>query len=464
MKVSKIFALITASFMAAAAAAGCGRKGYEDFVIPVQGDSDLRPVSDIYMYSSYEGKAPVREKTGRTVRSSDGLCKIECKDSYYDVTLDYEKGSCYDVGAAYAEAIELAFEDYSSFCEEYLFENIKAVFSELNGDYSGIKSRTDRIFSSLPEDYRAEIDGFAGRMCGDTAGIAEDGVLSRDEVILMQLIPDVLRGTACSAISADGSTTATGERITCRVLEWQLGSDNQLCKGHALVHMKNGDKSFVSVSYLGFMTIMTAVNNDGVMLGELDVGSSKMVKYTCENKTSYTYGMRYALENFTSAREAAEYLVDNASSYTYCVNVLATDRKDAFVAELCTDSEEGVSLLRDGSSQLSDEIRWDNPSYLCAVNSFAANGNPDNITHVRSNVIRWNRYNELFCGERNITVDRFKELMTCESIDNALIRIRSKGLVHLVIADYSTGKLQAVFTGTDGIEQTPDFIDLGSWK
>jgi hypothetical protein len=464
MKLTRIFALFAASFMAVAAAGSCGRTGYEDFVIPEQGDSDLRPVSDIYMYSSYEGKAPTKEKTNRTVRSSDGLCVIECKDSYYDVTLDYEKGSHYDVGSAYAEAIMLAYDDYPEFCEGYLFENIKAAFSELNGDYSGIKSRSDRFYSALPGDYRAEIDGFAGRMCDDTVGIAEDGTLSRDEAVLMQLIPDVLRGTACSAVSADVSTTATGERITCRVLEWQLGSDNQICSFHALVHVKNGEKSFVSVSNLGFMTILTAVNNDGVMLGELDVGSKNMVKYTCENKTSYTYGLRYALESFTTAREAAEYLVENAPHYAYCINVLATDRKDAFVAELCADGSEGTSLIRDSSTPLNEGLVWEDPNYLCAVNSFAAKGNSDQILHMKSNMIRWNRYNELFCGEKQLTVDRLKELMTCERIDNDLARIRSEGLVHIVIADYSTERLQAVLTGTDGIVQTPEFIDLGSWR
>ncbi|MBP5580827.1 MAG: hypothetical protein J6X85_03390, partial [Ruminococcus sp.] len=61
-------------------------------------------------------------------------------------------------------------------------------------------------------------------------------------------------------------------------------------------------------------------------------------------------------------------------------------------------------------------------------------------------------------------LDRFKELMTCESTDNDLDRIRSDGLVHMFIADYSTETMQAVLTGADGVEDSPEFIDLGSWK
>ena len=42
--------------------------------------------------------------------------------------------------------------------------------------------------------------------------------------------------------------------------------------------------------------------------------------------------------------------------------------------------------------------------------------------------------------------------------------MRGEGMVHMVIADYSTGRLQAILTGEDGVEPSPEFIDLGSWK
>ena len=480
MKKTKIFPIIAAAVITASAAAGCGRKGYDDFVIPEQGPSTLRPVSDIYISNHYEGVAPTKEKTNRTVKSDDGLCVIECKDSYYDVTLDYENGTPAQVGAAYGKAILSAYPEYSSIIEPYIYENIKSAFSKLNGDYSGIKKRSDAFYRALSDDYRQELDGFADAVCGDSEGFLEDGIISRDEAILIQFIPDALRGTACSAISANGNATATGERLTARLLEWQLGSENQLCSAHTLVHMKNGDKSFTSLTYLGFLTILTAVNDDGVLMGELDVGSGSVLKYTCENKTSYTYAIRYALENFTTARDAAEYLTENSYSYPYSVNVLATDKNEAVVAELFTvredqlpppsndpDAEEvkivGAPVVRDSSTELNKHYSWDDPNYICAVNSFASKENLTEYMASNHNIIRWHRYNELFCGEKGLTAGRFKELMTCESTDNDLDRIRGDGLVHMLIADYSTDTLQAILTSTDGVEDSPEFIDLGSW-
>ncbi|MCR4645356.1 MAG: hypothetical protein K5695_08105 [Oscillospiraceae bacterium] len=442
---------------------GCGRKTYADFTPPQQGESSLQPVDSIYRESHFEGIAPTQEPTLRTVRSADGICVIDCKESYYDVTLDYTQGSYYAAGAAYAEAIRLVREDYAAYCEGYLYENIKAAFPNLNNDYSGIQKRVETIYNTLDRKYQEEIDGFADKMDEGAEGFAEDGILSHDEVVLMQLVPDVLRGTSCSALTASGEATATGERITCRVLEWQLGSENQMCSGHSVLHVQNGDKSYVSVSMLGFLTILTAVNDDGLLLGELDVGSFHDVPYKLDGKTSYTYALRYALEEFSTAKEAADHLTKNAARYPYCVNVLCTDAQDAYIAELAVNEKDGEPVIRDGGSALNDGLVWDDPAYLCAVNSFAAKGNADGLVHNVDNIVRWNRYADLFCGQQDLTLDRFKELMTSEKTDNTLTRIRSAGLVHMLIADYSTHRMQAILTGTEGVTDEQVFVDLGSW-
>lgn len=454
-------------FIPAAAAllvlTGCGRQGYEGFVIPEQGKSTLTPVADICTERHYEGIAPKQEQVRNTVRSADGICEIRCMESYYDVTLDCTKGSPYETGAAYAEAILQVRTDYSSFVEPYLYENIKGAFPHLGGDYSAVSRRTETIFGTLRETYQQEIRGFAEKISGGASGFSEDGILSQEEATLLQLVPDVLRGTACSAITADGSTTASGERITCRILEWQLGSENQICSAHALLHMKNGAESFTSVNMLGFLTILTAVNDDGLFMSIFDVGSKNDVPYTTEDKRSYTYDIRYALEQFGGAREAADYLRENARHYPYCCNVLCTDAKDACVAELSVAEQEGTPVVRDSTTALHSGLSWEDPAYLCVVNSFAAECNSDLLTYNAGNIVRWNRYADLFCGVRGLTTGHCKELLTAEQTGNDLARIRSEDVVHMVLADYDTHTLQAVLTGTDGLADAPEFIDLGSW-
>ena len=123
-----------------------------------------------------------------------------------------------------------------------------------------------------------------------------------------------------------------------------------------------------------------------------------------------------------------------------------------------------LDYLRDGKTELNEGLEWDDSDYLCAVNSYAAKGNPDHITYVTNNIVRWKKYNRLFCGEDNITLDRFKELMTCEKADERINNFRSDSVVHMVIADYAENTLQAILTGKEGVTDDPEFIDLGSWK
>ncbi|MBP5252292.1 MAG: hypothetical protein J6Z21_00735, partial [Lachnospiraceae bacterium] len=52
--------------------------------------------------SGYTDESPSEEPVSETV-SDNGLCTIVRYPSYYGVTLDYEKGTPSDVGAAYAE-------------------------------------------------------------------------------------------------------------------------------------------------------------------------------------------------------------------------------------------------------------------------------------------------------------------------------------------------------------------------
>ncbi|MCR5123019.1 MAG: hypothetical protein K6B74_11435 [Ruminococcus sp.] len=457
----KLLARCFAAVMAAAVLSGCGKS-----FTPPPSETPLKPVADLYIENHYEGVAPTKQPATETFTSADGLCVIEKKESYYDVTLDLEKGSHYDVGKAYGETLLKACDDLGEDLEPYMFENIRNAFSELNGDYSGVKKRIDTLVEAIDPEYRDELEGFAEGVSGGRTGFTEDGVLSADEAKLVSLVPDVLRPTMCSAVSVDGSRTATGERLSVRLLDWDLGSDRQICRAHCVLRMKNGSRSFTAVTQIGVLSPLTAINDDGLMVSEFDVGSGSDTPYECEGRTSYSFDMRHCLENFTTAREAGEYVVERSKYYTWCVNVMLTDRNEALCAELvCTGNEEkdGCSLLRDGSTKLNPGVEWDDPNVLCIVNCFAADGNYDGLTGSEVNITRWKKYRKLFCTDEKLTVGRFKELLTCEKQNNIITNFRNAGTVHMVIADYSDDTLQAVFAGEKKNPDTPEFIDLGSW-
>ena len=118
-----------ASALTAVLLSGCGNR-----FVPPQTYGTIKPADDLYIENHYEGTVPTDEPVLETVSSSNGLCVIQKKNSYYDVTLDLEHGTHRDVGKAYAEAILKAYPNYANIMEPYLYENITNAFSELHED------------------------------------------------------------------------------------------------------------------------------------------------------------------------------------------------------------------------------------------------------------------------------------------------------------------------------------------
>ena len=407
-----------------------------------------------------------------TFVSEDGLCEIRQYATYYDVVLDYEKGSPEEVGAAYARTIQKAVPDYEPCLEPYLYENIRHAFAGRNVNYGSLEKRILTLKAAIPEEYRQEIDSFAKTISDGRDGYAQDGKLSYIEAVTMQMIPDALRGTCCSALSLDGSITESGERITMRNLEWNLGSQAQMTMIHAVTHMKKAERSITSISMLGLLDIITAVNDDGVMIGILDVGSGtaamERLPFVYEEKKCYTYEIRYALEEFDNARDAGEFLVAESADFTWCNNLLVTDKNDAFCCENATretqEAGRAYSVLRGTDTELLEGLKWDRPEAVCIVNSFAAKENKDSFTGEDFNIDRFGKYNEWVNAKERFSVADVKAMMAQETVkENGVANVHNAGTVHTVIADYATGDIQVAFTRGYYAEDVPEYVTVGSF-
>lgn len=462
-KFRKITAALTAAAMTISLLSGCSTATYNGFNYPDTSQSQLKlvPSDKYYTERNFEGIKPTSEKTTKTVSSEDGLCTIEKKKTYYEVTLDYENGSRRDIGAAYAEVILKIAPNYPKQLESYIYEIIKGAAPK-GFDYSLMVDRMNILKSSLDQEYQDEMEGFAEKISGGLHGFESDEKLSAEEAILLNMVPDAFRATACSVMSANGNKTESGHRITSRILEWNLGSERQLNNFHCVVHFNNGEKSFTAVSLLGMFDVLTAINNDGVMVGLLDVGSKYASPFVAEGKTCYSYDLRKSAENYTKAKDAAEYLASRTDLYTYNCNLFATDDNDIFDVEAVVSESDGKTVIRDSSTELLDGLSWSDPDYFCIVNSFVTKGNADRITRNESNIVRWRKYDLMFSEEKDkISLTRFKEKMTYEKIkESPIVSIRSLTVVHMVVLDFSTHKAQAIFSSNKDPDEI-EWIDLG---
>ena len=432
------------------------------------------PPEDIQMTSvdSYDTKEVreyadegIIEEPLETYTSEDGLCMIKVMTSYYDVTLDYEKGSRAEVGAAYGKLIREKFPEFITTMEPYLFENIRCAYG---GSFSAdaVEDRERILLESMRPEYKEEIEAFAKAISGGSSGIVEDNVLSYEEAVIMQMIPDALRPTCCSALALWGSKTETGDMMTLRNLEWNLGSANQMGSINAVVNMKNGSRSITSISVLGILDIISAVNDDGVFASILDVGSVQGEAYVFEGKKCYTMELRYALEEFSTARELGGFMVEESGDFTWCHNLMISDGNEAFCAEDCvsqvSDKGLGKSVLRDYETPILKGLSWDNEDSLCVVNSFASEGNQDGFTGSPSNLIRFAKYNEWVKEKEKFSPKDVKDMITKEIVDQYEVQnVHGSGSAQLILVDYHTGSIQVAFTGPQGVLDKPDFTEVG---
>ena len=460
---------------------GCAGKmeTYDTFQDTASSVSTLEPTGTTLNQVSYEGEPAEPEETEATYKSEDGLCVIEKKPSYYEVYLDYSGGDYRAVGKAYAETIRKLDINFSEIFEPYLYENVKVAFPSLNGDYRPVEDRIDMLMKNIPADYKAEMEGFAEALKdeGVEEGLASDGLISYDEALLIHMVPDCLRGTNCNALSVWGEKTVSGQKINSRTLEWQLGSENQMCLSHAVVHfnMGEGKNDFVSFATLGMLDMLTGISDKGVMVAILDSGSE--TEYVCEGKKCYTYELRYALENMSDARSIGEYMTSESKNFTFSHNILITDEKDSFVAEDCvyeiedlTDEQReekgepftAKTTLRDKDTPLHDGLTWDNPDSIAVVNAFATEGSDDKLTGSGGNFVRFAKFNAWVGEKDKLTVSDVKDIVTreTEDMESGFQKLHSEDVFQTIIYDYSNGDVEVTFTGVDGVQNHPKFVKV----
>lgn len=409
---------------------------------------------------TYHGKKARKEKTLHSVTSTNQLVTINKKQSYYDVTLDFSNSSHYEVAKAYGEAIMKIYPEYAMIMEPYIYENVNSILQDLDGDYTVLRRRMKEILPQVREEYRMEMEGLSDSIATTDNGFVLDNQLSKDEVWLMNLIPDIIRPTNCSGIAVYGNKSDTGATITGRILEWGLGNESQVSSAQAVVHFKNGEKSFTSFTILGLLDALSVLNDEGVFVAILDSPIGK--DFISKNKKAYTYETRYAAEEFHSAEGVATYLASIGHEFTFSNNIFVTDKSCAYVVENCTDPSKGVSRVRTSESELLEGLSWTEKNAICVVNGFALKENFDNMTDSAFNLVRWKEFETRLTAYDKINVADIKDILTKnDPEDDNVMKLYSDATLQMILVDSKTGSIEIAFAPSSGdFKQHPEFVKV----
>ena len=104
-----------------------------------------------------------------------------------------------------------------------------------------------------------------------------------------------------------------------------------------------------------------------------------------------------------------------SGDFTWCNNILATDKKDAFCCENAPAEVQAAgrakSVLRGTDTELMEGLKWDRPDALCIVNSFATKGNKDSFTGSDFDLDRFEKYNKWVSEKEVFSVADVKAMM-----------------------------------------------------
>lgn len=336
---------------------------------------------------------------------------ITDKATHFDVKLDYTSGLTHrEMGEELARGILEVVPNFEYLIDSYVSENLTKY------EYPYSLFRVEDIKLQLDEDYQEELEGMASVFSGGETNEWNDGKISRDEVYLFNLFPDVVRASQCCYVSVFGSRSSTGKNITARNLDWYSGSKNQLPLLNCVTTYKYEDKQIGSIGFLGFMGIITGVTDSKIFAGIMDSQSGQ--PYDSAGKRSYVFDLRNALENNTSIYDAADYLLDSRKHYAVNYIVVFSDPEKGIVLE---NNISGVGIgdkrnqraIREADSRLHDGITWGISDSIGCVNSFLLYGNHDNHTQHKYNTLRWsNMKKQLQEKGDTVTPEELKEVVT----------------------------------------------------
>jgi hypothetical protein len=322
---------------------------------------------------------------------------IQRNTGYYDVVLDYTGRSHREVGKAYAEAIRTSVPGYETAVDTLIYLQLGIVnhYLEEGGlptlTIAQLVGRAQAIFANVPQDYVDELRGM--QEVFGYATDAPDGRLSANELLVLNLFPDVLRPFSCSASAAFGAASATGKTILGRNLDWFTATAGDSAPLNAVHNFKNGSRSSVNLTLLGMISASSQFNARKVFGAVLDGNTSYPYPTDLTGTRSYVFDLRYAIEHLSTMREVAAHML--VGRYAFNHNVFIADENEAGVVENdMTMAGRGLRLAGSTFGPGEERAPWDNGLTLAVVNDFRL----PNTTWVpdASNVLRWASFQGLY--------------------------------------------------------------------
>ncbi len=346
---------------------------------------------------------------------------ITQKPLYWEIHIDYSYGDRYRIGREYGTKVLSTIPDYEVGGDAYLQASVTGIHgADSKITYEVLIERALEISKNIQDRYMDEMEGFASVLSGGLNNTLGDGKLSRNEYLMLNLIPDIFNTTACSATAVFGNRSATGQTILGRNTDWATGPPQEAQYAgingenagagniNALIYLKTESKQALFFGTVGFMGTIVGINSDGVFVAGLH--SQTGSPYSAEGKRAVMLDIRNALETAATVDEAGAFMGDPARLYAYHNNIFVADKNTAKVLE---NDYERNRALRTTDSELNPGITWGISNAVGCVNAFVLKDNFDNFTGQAWQTDRWASFKGLLVEDGDtMDIERMKTIMS----------------------------------------------------
>lgn len=317
---------------------------------------------------------------------TNNIATLTKENGYYKIAVDLSAPQVTrkEVGRACGKLIKENISDYEMLVDSYFKD-----FLNDNANYTLMLERVDIIWPKVPDIVKDEIAGLAESICSTNKNILGDGLLSPDELRILNLIPDIFRATSCSAVGVLSEASASGNVMTGRNVDWDDGKTFQLSKIQSIITYHFPDnKSVTNISYLGLVIALTGISTNDDFSGsdkgqtlfyallDSDIGG----KLTLDNKRSYAADLRLYAEQVLTIDDMSRLLDSTAKDYTFGHLVFLASKDSLGVYE--DNLTYAPSKLRTVKDNPDLYIPWEIPDTIGAVNCFMLKTSLDNTVGV----------------------------------------------------------------------------------
>ncbi|MEA4855348.1 C45 family autoproteolytic acyltransferase/hydolase [Solidesulfovibrio sp.] len=384
--------------------------------------------------------------------------------TYYKTTLDFTKGSHFEVGQAYAQEIVNTLPSYGATIDLFLLLSSEA--SPEQPEFATLITRAYDLIAGMPQDDKDELAGMTTVFTYPVDKLG-DGILSTNELLVFEVLHDVIDPGSCSAAAVYGAASATGSTIVGRNFDWyDMPGVSQL---HNVQRYINADPAYdiVGIGFLGQL-FPASVFSENHISGALLDSDMKRGYFTSVGADSYPADFRYAFEHFDNVADVGFYLLNQQDTHSY-IGFLA-DTTAAYVLENDLEHPEARGLRTD-DSLLREGVTWGISNTVAAVNSFLLPGTTDEFSGDLANEKRFDSYKALLesklASENVLDMQDMQDIIAFTGTDGIA---KNSGAIYRATNDYPTyqsytldmGSLELVanFGPTEGNPPSPTYTQV----